>query len=241
MVRHDSSTGPGQHVSRNVDALGRSSARRYRTLLRYAIPAAPTLGLVALVTLAASGLSLLEPWPMKILIDHVLTENAADGTVVDIIRFLPNADSRSGLLAWVAGAGLMIFALGSVVEIILTDAWVRAGQRITYGLAGDVFARLQRRSQALQRGTSIGDSMTRVMADSWCVNTLVDIMVFKPVFALITGAGILTIMVRMDPRLTLVCWGHGGRVHPVRCGRIPDCCISPPERACSCRGAGCPP
>lgn len=182
----------------------RSTAWRYRTLLRYAIPAAPTLSLVALVTLASSALAMLEPWPMKILVDHVLTENAAGGNVANVIRYLPDAGSRSGLLAWVAGAGLMIFALGSVVEIILTDAWVRAGQRITFGLAGDVFAKLQRRSQASLRNTSIGDAMTRVMADSWSVNTLVDVLLFKPVFALITGAGIIAIMVRMDARLTLI-------------------------------------
>jgi ATP-binding cassette subfamily B protein/subfamily B ATP-binding cassette protein MsbA len=177
---------------------------RYRTLLRYALPVWKTLLLIAAVTLAASVMAMVEPWPMKVLVDHVLSAQPMTGGASSVTGMLPGASTPVGLLAWVAIAGLLFYAVGSTMEVVLTDAWVRAGQRMSFGLAADVFSRLQRRSILFHNRTSVGDSMARVLTDSWSVNTVVDALLFKPVHALLTAAGILLIMVQLNPRLTAV-------------------------------------
>ena len=177
---------------------------RYRTLLRYALPVWKTLLLIAAVTLAASVMAMVEPWPMKVLVDHVLSAQPMTGGVSSVTAMLPGASTPVGLLAWVAIAGLLFYAVGSTMEVVLTDAWVRAGQRMSFGLAADVFSRLQRRSILFHNRTSVGDSMARVLTDSWSVNTVVDALLFKPVHALLTATGILIIMVQLNPRLTAV-------------------------------------
>ena len=58
---------------------------------------------------------------------------------------LPCAGLPGGLLAWVALGGLAVFVVNSVVDVILSLAWVRVGQQMVYDLARDLFARLQRR------------------------------------------------------------------------------------------------
>jgi len=176
----------------------------YRILLPYAGSALPTLVLIAAVTLAGSIVAMLEPWPMKILVDHVLSGREITGDLATITTILPGAGSREILLVWVALAGLLFFALGAVMDVILTDAWVRAGQTMTYRLAADVFARLQRRSTTFHGRTAVGDSMTRVLSDSWCVNTLIDALLFKPTYAVLTGAGIIVIMAQLNVQLTLI-------------------------------------
>ena len=176
---------------------------RYRILLAYAGSALPTLILIAVITLAASIVAMLEPWPMKILVDHVLSSREITGGLAELTKVLPGTGSREALLVWVALAGLIFFAIGAAMDVILTDAWVRAGQTMTYRLAGDVFARLQRRSTTFHGRTAVGDSMARVLSDSWCVNTLVDALLFKPAYALLTGAGIIFIMAKLNAQLTV--------------------------------------
>jgi ATP-binding cassette subfamily B protein len=171
-------------------------------LLRYAVPAWPLLALIAVVTLGASLLAMLEPWPMKVLVDNVLSGRRLDGAVADVVQLLPGEATPRNLLVWVALAGFGFFALGTAMEVVLTDAWVRAGQRMSFGLAADVFASLQRKSIVFHNRTSVGDSMARVLTDSWCVNTLIDALVFKPFYAFLTGAGIVVIMLQLNPGLT---------------------------------------
>src|SRR5262249_38150269 len=82
-------------------------------------------------------------------------------------------------------------------------AWVRVGQGMVYQLAGDLFAHIQRRSLLFHSRNSVGDSMSRITGDSWCVYKVVDTLLFTPGYAFITSAGMIVLMARMDFVLTL--------------------------------------
>src|SRR5436305_14782958 len=102
--------------------------RRYWRLLRYAARYGPGWALIAVVTLLSTGLTLLQPWPMQILVDHVLGRRPMSAGLARIAGLLPGAASSGGLLAYVAVAGLGIFAIESAVDVVLTVAWIRVGQ-----------------------------------------------------------------------------------------------------------------
>ncbi|HUS16679.1 MAG TPA: hypothetical protein VM536_16915, partial [Chloroflexia bacterium] len=104
--------------------------RRYRRLLRYAWPYRGAWALLTVLTLLSTALALLQPWPLKVLIDSVLV--AVPGTPGAELPFLPGATTREALLAWVVAAGLGIFLLNSAVDVILTFIWVGTGQRLVY-------------------------------------------------------------------------------------------------------------
>jgi hypothetical protein len=72
---------------------------------------------MAIGTLLATGASLLEPWPMQIVVDHVLGSLPATGVLARGTPLLPGADTRQGLLFWAALAGLMLFAMRSCLNI----------------------------------------------------------------------------------------------------------------------------
>ena len=118
----------------------------YRRLLRYALPYWRGWILIVVVTLLSTAFGLLQPWPMKVLVDNVLGNQPVDGTLASITARLPGAGTPQGLLAWVVLATLVVFAVNSMVDVVLTFAWIRVGQRMVYDLAGDLFARIQRRS-----------------------------------------------------------------------------------------------
>ncbi len=176
----------------------------YRFLLRYASRYRQGWILILVVTLLSSASALLQPWPLKILVDHVFGSKPMSEVVRSVVMFLPGASTLEGLLVWVALAGLAIFAIDSILDVILTFSWIRVGQRMVYNLAGDLFAGIQRRSLLFHSRSSVGDLMSRITGDSWAVHTIVDTLLFKPSHAAITTVGMLVVMARMDPGLTLL-------------------------------------
>jgi ATP-binding cassette subfamily B protein len=126
------------------------------------------------------------------------------GPVAGVVNLLPGGRTPRGLLAWVAMAGLAIYAANCAADVGLTRAWVRVGQRMVYRLAADLFATLQRRSLLFHSRTSVGDCLSRVTGDSWCVYKIVDTLFFTPKYALIMIAGMVVVMAQMDVGLTLL-------------------------------------
>ena len=55
------------------------------------------------------GLDVLKPWPMKVLIDHVIGDRPLSPAVALIAGALPGAGTPEGLLSWCVGATVLIF------------------------------------------------------------------------------------------------------------------------------------
>ncbi len=177
---------------------------RYRRVLSYALRYWRAWLLVLAFSLCCAFLGLLQAWPMKVLFDHVLGQAPRPPVLTRILSWLPWTTSAHQLLAWVVLAGLAVFALNSVLDVMLTTAWTRVGQRVVYDLAGDLFAHIQRRSLLFHGSSSVGDSLSRITHDCWCVHTLVDNLFFKPKLALITTVAMVALMAQLDVALTLV-------------------------------------
>lgn len=170
----------------------------YFRLLGYARRQRGFLILAFLLAVLTSGLTALQPWPMKLLFDHVL------GNVPEpawLNHILP--DSKQ-LLPFIVLGGLLVFVSYSAVDAALAWIWTSNGRRMVYDVATDLFSRLQRRSLLFHKRTPIGDTMGRVTVDSWCVYQLVDTLIFAPGSALLTMAAMIVMMVQLDLSMTLV-------------------------------------
>ncbi len=176
----------------------------YRRLLGYAMRYWRSWALILLVSLLCTAFGLLQAWPMKVLFDHVLGRAPMSQALSRFLAWLPGTGSPEGLLVWVVLAGLAVFAVNSAVDGYLTCAWVRVGQRMVYDLAGDLFGHIQRRSLLFHGRNSVGDSISRITGDCWCVHTVVDNLLFKPKLALISALAMIGLMVQMDLGLTLL-------------------------------------
>jgi ATP-binding cassette subfamily B protein/subfamily B ATP-binding cassette protein MsbA len=142
---------------------------------------------------------------VKVLVDHVLGDAPLTGVLAAIAG--PVSSTPGGLLAWVVAAGLAIFALNSLAEVVLSLEWTRLGRRMVHQLARDLFARAQRRSLRCYGTQSVGDSMSRITVDAWCVHALVHTLLFAPGHALVTTVLMVAVMIRLDAGLTLLALG----------------------------------
>jgi ABC-type multidrug transport system fused ATPase/permease subunit len=169
-------------------------------LIRYAFTDWKGWGLILSATLLSSVFGLLGPWPMKVLVDHVL---GGAPLPEPLARLIPGADAPRTLLAWVVLAGVGIFAINSALEVFLTRAWIRVGQRLVYDVAADLFACVQCRSLIFHSRHPVGDLMSRITGDCWCLYKVVETFLFLPLFALTTMVAMVILMLQVDVLLTL--------------------------------------
>jgi ATP-binding cassette subfamily B protein/subfamily B ATP-binding cassette protein MsbA len=177
---------------------------KYRLLLRYAGRQRRFFGLIAVLTVASSVLAAAQPWPMKILVDHVLLRTPSPAMLNAVLHRLGANGSPVHLLVFVALGGLVLFLLNSGLEMALTSVWTVVGRRMVYSLAEDLFAHLQRRSLLYHSRNPVGDVMSRITGDCWCVNQVVDTLVFAPGHALLTTGLMVFLMAKQDLTLTLL-------------------------------------
>jgi ATP-binding cassette subfamily B protein/subfamily B ATP-binding cassette protein MsbA len=180
-----------------------SSWRRQLRLLRYARPHWRGLAVLIATMLANIGLDLLRPWPLKLVIDNVLGDERIPG----VLRSLPGVDGPHGLLLWVAIATVLIFLLGTATQMAYTYCSLLMGQRMTFSLATDLFAHLQRLSVLFHTRRQVGDLIARVTGDAWCVNTIVTDAIVPAVQALVTLIAMFFVMWQLQPTLTLLALG----------------------------------
>ena len=176
--------------------------RRTLAVLRYARPYWRGWAGIVLATLAATGLALLQPWPMKLAVDHVLRVGPTDHRPPAWLDALPGAASPLSLLGWLVAAQVTFFLAATVLDAASAWLWVRVGQAATYDLAGDVFASLQRRGLAFHARASVGDLMERTLGNTGCVQSLVGQVILRPLTAGLTVVAALSVMLWLDPWLT---------------------------------------
>ena len=147
--------------------------------------------------------SLLTPWPLKFLVDYVLSEVP----LPEGLSWVPGAGSPVVLIAYAALGSLALFAAATGLDVASTMLWVRVGQGMVYELAADTFAALQRRSMKFHQRYPLGETMNRVMGDSWVVHSVVGEVLFKPLQHALLLAGMAALVVHMNARLALIALG----------------------------------
>ena len=181
----------------------RSSHGRQLRLLRYAYPHWRGLSLMLAAMLGDVALNLARPWPLKLLIDNVI-----DGyPIPHWLTFLPGADTRQGLLGWVAAAEVLIFLAGTFTSMAASFYSLKLGQRMTWSFAEDLFRHLQRLSLLFHTRRAAGDLIERVTTDCYSIDTLVTGAVLPVVQALVTLVAVFVIMWALEWRLTLLALG----------------------------------
>jgi ATP-binding cassette subfamily B protein/subfamily B ATP-binding cassette protein MsbA len=177
-------------------------------LLAYAPRHARGLSIVITLLLVGVGMEVLRPWPLKVIVDHVLKGRALpEGW--EWLAGLPGAGSAEGLLAWLAGGTVVLFVGAQVVAVVVLHLRSGVGGRMANDLGADVLDRVQRIPPGAARGAS-GDLVKRVTADTLCVKELVMSVVLPLGTSLVTLGVMLVVMWRLDRGLALLALGAAG-------------------------------
>ena len=159
------------------------------------------LGLLAIAGETAAGL--LEPWPLKIVLDNVLQGKGKHGWLDKFIEHAAGTTPRN----------MLLFACGAVLVIALIDAvctysekylTTNVGQWVAHDLRRTIYTHVQRLSLAYHDQQPTGDLISRVTVDidaiqSFIVSGLLGILVDT-----LTLVGMIAVMFYINWQFTLV-------------------------------------
>jgi ATP-binding cassette subfamily B protein/subfamily B ATP-binding cassette protein MsbA len=177
---------------------------KYRRLFQYAKRQRLAFILIFVLTVTASALLAAQPWPMILLVDHVLKKAPPPSFLQGALQAFSLEPTSDVLLPVLVIAGLVLFILSSLLEAVLAWSWTVAGRRMVYDLAEDLFVRLQRRSLIFHTRHRVGDIMSRITVDSWCVYHVADTLFFAPAHALLAMLGMMFLMSQLDVTLMII-------------------------------------
>jgi ATP-binding cassette, subfamily B, bacterial len=143
----------------------------YRRLLPYMLPYKRPMAVVLSITLLQTGLSLLDPWPMAMLIDNGLRGNPLPSWAGNIFPFLIH--QAGAIIVFAVVAGVVLRLVGSVMDLFGTYLKTRVNDSIVMNFKADFFNHLQRLSFTYHDRTTVGDSMYRLGSDTGFVSTLI--------------------------------------------------------------------
>jgi len=152
------------------------------------------VAILAVLLLAEIGLGALQPWPMAIVIDYVLTPANLGGKtfppgVQPFITALTH-DNRFTLLVVVVIAGVVLQITNQFVSAYGTQVQVDTGQRMVYTLRHRLFEHLTGLGLHHHITTSTADAVYRVDVDAYAIENLV----MSGIFPLATSLTALIVM-----------------------------------------------
>jgi ATP-binding cassette subfamily B protein len=163
------------------------------------------LGLIFL--LGASAMTLLQPWPIKVVLDSVVGKIAPPAIVQSATAPFQGAGLFDGhpallLLTILCAAILLIELLMGVCHVLSTYVLNSVALRMVFRLRCALFDHVQRQSLSFHDSKAVGDSLYRITWDSYCIQAIFSEGVMPALTSGLTLFGIAIVMLTRDWRVT---------------------------------------
>ena len=189
-------------IQPDVSAPTAPPARKLRVVQLFR-PHWKKLALALAAVIGETLADVLEPWPVKVVIDNVLqSKRLAQGWAAFL--FTRAGDDKMAILTVALGAVVLIAVVGAVSSYADKYLTTSVGQWIAHDLRLLLYQRIQRLS-LLEHGESrTGDLVSRVTSDIDAVQDFITTALFGIIISLLTLVGMIGIMFYNDWRFTLI-------------------------------------
>lgn len=144
-------------------------------------------------------LRLAEPWPLKFIIDTIVTPVGTPAGQAP-----PAATEPTTVLAIAAVAVVVFTGLRALASYLTTVAFALAGNRVLTEVRAEVYAHLQRLSLAFHHRARTGDLLTRMTGDIGRLQEVTVTAALPLVGNVVTLVGMAVVMALVDWQLALV-------------------------------------
>jgi ATP-binding cassette subfamily B protein len=174
------------------------SIAKLRELLR---PYSKLLMLAFVAMLVESAMDLLEPWPLKVILDYVIGSKRPPPWLAG---WLLDSESRLTVLNAAIAAVMGIALVGAVSSYTERYLSTTIGKRVGFDLRHTLYHHVQRLSLSFYEHRQTGDMVVRLTADIDAVEDFITTAVLGIVLDVVTLAGMLTVMLYLDWRFSLI-------------------------------------
>ncbi len=166
-------------------------------------PHLPALLLGFLAVLGESLANLLEPWPLKLVLDDVLRSHQSHQSIMRHIYALAGAD-KLALLKFACLAVLAIAILDGICTYAEKFLTTSVGQWVTYELRRTIYSHVQRLSLAYHDQKRTGDLISRITDDIDAIQSFIQSSLLTSIVNLLTLLGMVGVMFYLNWRFTLI-------------------------------------
>jgi ATP-binding cassette, subfamily B, bacterial len=162
-----------------------------------------TAGLFAVV---GEGMAdLLQPWPLKIVLDNVLQAKTphGHGWLDPLILSFTRGD-RLATLKLAALAALLIAVVGAICSYTEKFLTTSVGQWVMHDLRRNLYSHIQRLSLAYHDHKQTGDLISRVTSDIDAIQSFIASGLLGALVDTLTLAGMVAVMFHLNWRFTLI-------------------------------------
>jgi ABC-type multidrug transport system fused ATPase/permease subunit len=153
--------------------------------------------------LAEIGLAALAPWPLKVLVDYVLSDTPLPAGFANVLPPLLT-DTPTYFLIAAVFAGFAVQLGGELTRVAHTQMQVDMGQGIVYRLREQLLEHLQALPLRHHITARTADSVYRLDADAYCVDDLLIGGLFPMILAGINLGLMFAVLLSLDPTLALL-------------------------------------
>jgi ATP-binding cassette subfamily B protein len=160
--------------------------------------------LVGLMAVAAETIAgLLEPWPLKVVLDSVFHTKKAPDWLSRVVTNTIGPDTLA-ILKFAALAVIAIAALGAIGTYVEKQTITAVGQRVMHELRRTFYWHIQRLSMSYHDNKRSGDVISTVTSDIDAIQSAVSSGILDALYYTLTLIGMMGVMFYLDWRFTLV-------------------------------------
>jgi subfamily B ATP-binding cassette protein MsbA len=160
-----------------------------------------SIGLIAVI---GEGIAnLLEPWPLKVVLDNVLRSRAGDGWLNRFIASHFDGD-KLRILEFAALAVLVIAVVGGLCSYVEKSVTTSVGQWVTHDLRRALYSHIQLLSLAYHDHKQTGDLISRVTSDIEAIQSFINSGLLGALINFLTLFGMLGVMLYLNWQFTLI-------------------------------------
>jgi ATP-binding cassette subfamily B protein len=160
------------------------------------------LSVAFLSLLGAIAMDLIAPWPLKIIVDHVLLDKPLPGYLSGLQPLM--STGSTSILVVLCGSIAVIALLAGFFAYLQSYLSARVGYELVYNLRRELFAHLQRLSLAFHSRTRSGELLTKVASDTNLIRDALADWALKFVAESLLLVGVMIVMFAMNWQLALV-------------------------------------
>jgi subfamily B ATP-binding cassette protein MsbA len=159
-----------------------------------------TLALLAVAGEAAADL--LEPWPLKIVLDYLLQSKRPPGWMSMMIDWV--GQSKLAVLNFAVVAVALIAIMGALSSLLEKYLTTSVGQWVMHDLRQTLYHHIHRLSLAEHDEKRTGDLIGRVTSDIEAIQDLITTALLGILASVLTLVGIIAVMLALNWRFTLI-------------------------------------
>ncbi|HTW66850.1 MAG TPA: ABC transporter ATP-binding protein [Bryobacteraceae bacterium] len=156
-----------------------------------------------LAVAGGSVANLLQPWPLKIVLDNVLKSHSTQGWLNHWIAAWFGQD-KLAILKFAALAVLVIAVAGAACSYVEKYVTTSIGQWVMHDLRRMVYSHMQRLSLAYHDHKQTGDLLSRVTGDIDAIQSFIASGLLDALVNSLTLVGMLGVMLYLNWRFTLI-------------------------------------